>query len=164
MGAHKHHNLVWIHTPQCPLINTNPHNLPTKLSPHNATTRYLPTKLPLLHFNANKISTKVPPTKISLSPTNSQSTTPYNPLFKPPLRSTSKIGKHSNAAATTHTTQHHTHKGKQNHFYSTNNHSYQKKPKDKQQTIYKLTSKKTPSPLHASPHKTSPTIPLSETH
>ena len=45
MGAHKHHCLVCLHTPQYSPINANPHNPPTKLPPSNATTHNLPTKV-----------------------------------------------------------------------------------------------------------------------
>ena len=45
MGAHKHHHLVCLHTPQCSPINANPHNLLTKLPLPNTNSHNLFTKL-----------------------------------------------------------------------------------------------------------------------
>ena len=149
MHAHKHHCLVCLYTPQYSSINVNPHNLSTKLPPSNATTHNLPTKLlPLTHnMTPNKVSLKnaTPPNKLPL-PNNNKS----------PPKATSKIAMHSTynkIAIATHTTQHHTHKGKQNYLYlPLSKHIHQKKPKIQQQTIHKLTFKKILSPTHAPPH------------
>ena len=169
MGAHKHHCLVCLHTPQHSFINANPHNLPTKLSHTNDNTHNLPTKLSPLHFNSNKLPTKLlpindnSPIQIPFLDTNL-----YKTFIKLPPRSTSTIQKystHNNIAIATHTTQNHTHEGKQNHLHlPPSKHTPQKTPKMQLHTIYKPTSKKKPPLNLASPHGRMSTPPIPKPH
>ena len=169
MDAHKHHCLVCLHTPQCSSINANPHNLPTKLSPTKGHTHNLPTKLSPLHFNSTKLPTKLLPINdISTTQMPLLNTTIHITLIKLPPRSTStiqKCSKHNNIAIAIHTTQNHTHKGKQNHLHlSPSKRTPPKTPKMQPHTIYKLTYEKIPPPTHASLHSCMLAPPISNTH